>query len=163
MKALGSPDDKIAWISLVAQPIMIPVAMLAGRWGSRWGRKPLMLIALFTLPVRWILYAFATNENHVLLITTLDGITSGIAALVIVLICSDLTNKKGLFNSLMGLVNSVPALGSVLGVALQGMITQHYGFHITFFVFAGIGLLSAVYFFYRMPETQPRFQHGLAT
>jgi MFS family permease len=154
MQALGSPDHKIAWISLVAQPIMIPVAMLAARLGSSWGRKPLMLIALFVLPLRWILYALASNENHVLLITSLDGITSGIAALVIVLMCNDLTHGKGLFNSLMGLVNSVPAVGTVLGVALQGMLTQHFGFQSTFFVFAGIGLLGAVYFLFNMPETQ---------
>jgi MFS family permease len=154
MKALGSPDEKIAWISLVAQPIMIPVAMLAGRYGARWGRKPLMMIALFALPLRWILYACVHSENQVLAITAIDGITSGISALVIVLMCSDLTNKKGLFNSLMGLINSVPALGAVLGVAMQGVITQYYGFHPTFFVFAGIALVGAVYFWLRMPETQ---------
>jgi MFS family permease len=153
MKHLGSTDDKIAWISLVAQPIMIPVAWLTGKFAVNWGRKPLMLIAMFALFLRFLLYAIAHSVDQVLLITTLDGITSGVASLVIVLICSDLTHKKGMFNSLMGFVNSVPAIGTVVGVSLQGLLTQHYGFHVTFYVFAGISFIAAMSFLFFVPET----------
>ncbi len=37
---------------LVAQAVMIPVALLAGRLCETWGRKPVFAVGFIALPVR---------------------------------------------------------------------------------------------------------------
>ncbi len=160
MKELGSSDSKIAWILLVAQPIMIPAAWLAGRY-AHLGRKRLLGLAFVLLPLRLLLYAFASTPNMVLAITALDGIIAGIVGVVLVLICSDLARGKKVLNSLMGLVHTAPALGAVAGVALQGMFTESFGFAATFSVFAAVATAAAGIFLARMPETYSEPEQSL--
>lgn len=156
LKSLGSSDAQVAGMVLIAQPFMIPVSWLTGKYGSRFGRKPVFAIPFLLLPLRLLLYVFAHNPVTVLAITAIDGIVAGMFGVMVVLVCSDLTRENRGFNSLMGLVQTAPAIGAVVGVTLQGVIIQHLGFSITFATFAVLSLISAVVFLIQMPETLPR-------
>ena len=153
LKHLNSPDSQVAWIVLIAQPIMIPVSWLAGKYGGRFGRKAIFGIAFLLLPIRLALFGLATQPEWVLAIQALDGIIAGIFGVLIVLVCSDLTRGKSGFNALMGLVHAAPALGALIGAALQGFFTQWLGFERTFFIFSLIALSAALIFLILMPET----------
>lgn len=48
---------------LTAQVVMVPVALLAERFCDSWGRKPLMAIAFWVLPLRIALYAFVSTPS----------------------------------------------------------------------------------------------------
>jgi predicted MFS family arabinose efflux permease len=57
----------------------------------------------------------------------------------------------------MGLVYTAPSLGAIVGSAVQGIVTEQFGFNGTFFVFALIAGSSAAVFLRYMPETfQPK-------
>jgi MFS family permease len=45
VKKLGGSDDLMTATVLTAQIVMVPVALLAGKYGDLWGRKPVMAIA----------------------------------------------------------------------------------------------------------------------
>ncbi len=154
LKHLGGGDDKVALVVLIAQAVMVPVALLAGKYCASMGRKPVFAFAFLILPIRIFLYSITTSPSLLLAIQSLDGIGAGIYGVAIALICSDLTIGKAGFNSLMGMAQTALAMGGFFGPLMQGFLTQHFGFSITFMVFAGIAALGAGIFIWRMPETK---------
>ncbi len=153
LKHLGGGDEKVAWVVLVAQTVMVPVALFAGKYCAKLGRKPVFAVAFIVLPIRILLYSITKNPTVLLAIQALDGIGAGIYGVVIALMCSDLTRGKPGFNTLMGMAATALAVGGVIGPLLQGVVTQHLGFPITFLIFGGIAALGAIIFLFKMPET----------
>lgn len=154
LKHLGGGDEKIAQVVLVAQIVMIPVALLAGKFCTSRGRKPVFAIAFLVLPLRIFLYSVTTDPNWLLAIQALDGISAGIYGVVIALMCSDLTGGKQGFNTLLGIMQTALAFGGVLGPLIQGFLTQHLGFPTAFISFAAIAVIAAGVFLFKVPETQ---------
>lgn len=155
LKHLGGGDGQIAWVVLIAQVVMIPVALLAGKYCQNWGRKPVFAVAFIVLPLRIILYSLTKDPTLLLVIQALDGIGAGIYGVVIALICGDLTRGKQGFNSLMGLCQTALAAGGVMGPLVQGYIVEYMGFKAAFICFALIATTGALIFFARVPETNP--------
>lgn len=141
-------------VVLVAQVVMIPVALLAGKFCASRGRKPIFAIAFLVLSLRIFLYAFTTNPNYILGIQALDGIGAGIYGVVIALMCSDLTKGRSGFNTLLGIMQTALALGSIIGPIAQGFLTQQLGFNATFITFALVASLGAALFLLKVPETK---------
>jgi MFS family permease len=65
VKQLGGSDSLMTGTVLMAQLVMVPVALLAGRYGDRWGRKPVMAIAFWILPLRIIYYTLAHDPKTI--------------------------------------------------------------------------------------------------
>lgn len=103
VKRLGESDNLMTVTVLTAQLVMVPVALLAGRLCDSWGRKPVMGIAFWVLPLRILSYSLAASPSAVVWLQGLDGIGAGIYAVAVVALSSDLTKGKGGFNTLIGL------------------------------------------------------------
>jgi MFS family permease len=93
----SAPTAYISAAIVVAQLTMIPVSW-AGTTANRWGRKPLILIAFGALLIRAILYTFSNNPLFLVSLQFLDGISSGIFPVLVVLIVADLTQGTGRFS-----------------------------------------------------------------
>ncbi len=52
-----------AALIVVAQLVMIPMAIVVGRNADRWGRKPLFVLAFLVLPVRGLLFRLGKRRN----------------------------------------------------------------------------------------------------
>jgi MFS family permease len=133
---------------------MVPVALLAGRLCDSWGRKPLMAVAFLVLPLRILSYTFVSKPAAVVWLQGLDGIGAGIYGVAVVAIAADLTRGKGRFNTLMGLFATALAIGGVAGPLISGVLVQHLGFRITFYVFALLAAFGAGVFLLTVPETR---------
>jgi len=139
---------------LTAQVVMVPVALLAGRLCDSWGRKPVMAIAFWVLPLRIASYAFVGTPAALVYLQGLDGIGAGIYGVAVVALGADLTRGKGGFNTLMGLLATALAVGGVIGPLASGLLVQHLGFQVTFFTFAALASVGAVVFTKFVPETR---------
>jgi MFS family permease len=157
---LGGTDTQVGAVVLVAQTVMIPVAVLAGWACHRWGRKPVFLIGFLALPIRILLYSFTQEPWVLVALQALDGIGAGIYGVVIAVMCADLTREKGGFNALQGLLATALAVGGVLGPLVAGPIVQHLGFGVAFRSFAAVAAAAALVFLLLMPETRPREKEG---
>ena len=146
IKQLGGSNALTTFTVLSAQMVMVPVAWATGRLCDAWGRKPVMAIAFWALPVRILSYILAHNPHAVVFLQSLDGIGAGIYGVAIVTFAAELTRGKGQFNSLLGIFATAQAIGGVAGPILSGLILQHFGFHVTFASFAVLGLGAAVIF-----------------
>jgi MFS family permease len=152
---LGGTDRQVAAVVLVAQTVMIPVALACGVLCDRWGRKPVFAIGFLVLPLRIFLYSLTTNPWMLVALQALDGIGAGIYGVAIVAMCADLTRGRGRFNALQGLIATALSLGGVIGPLSAGFLVQHLGFAIAFDAFAAIAALAALLFIGWMPETRP--------
>ncbi|MBI1917402.1 MAG: MFS transporter [Planctomycetes bacterium] len=152
---LGGSNTQVAAVVLVAQTVMIPVALAAGVLCQRWGRKPVFAIGFLVLPVRIFLYSLTSDPWVLVALQALDGIGAGIYGVVIAVICADLTKGTGRFNALQGLIATALSVGGVVGPFAAGLLVQHLGFAVAFCAFAGVAAVAAVLFFALMPETRP--------
>lgn len=155
VKRLGGSNKLMTATVLTAQTVMVPVALAAGRLADRWGRKPVMAIAFWVLPLRILSYAFVHSPMALVGLQSLDGIGAGIYGVAIVSMSADLTRGKGGFNTLMGLFATALAVGGVVGPLLTGFLIQHMGFVAMFLLFAALALAGAMWFQLTVPETAP--------
>jgi MFS family permease len=162
VKSLHGSDNLMTATVLTAQVVMVPVALLAGRGCDAWGRKAMMAIAFWVLPLRIFSYTFVHTPRAVVWLQSLDGIGAGIYGVVVVALAADLTRGKGHFNALMGLFATALAIGGVAGPLISGVLIQHLGFRLTFYAFAALAVLGAVVFTIFVPETKGRTQEPLA-
>jgi MFS family permease len=156
VKNLGGSDSLMTATVLTAQIVMVPVALLAGRYGDRWGRKPVLAIAFWILPLRIVSYTLARDPKAVVWLQGLDGIGAGIYGVVVISLAADLTHGRGRFNTLAGLFATAVAIGGVVGPVISGFAVQHFGFKATFLIFAALALAGAAIFTALVPETKPR-------
>ncbi len=151
---LGGTNVQVAAVVLVAQVVMVPVAVLSGWACHRWGRKPVFALGFIALPIRILLYSFTSDPWMLVALQVFDGIGAGIYGVVVVLMCGDLTREKGGFNALQGLLATALAVGGVIGPLVAGPIVHHLSFVAAFRVFAVIAAIGAGIFIVLMPETR---------
>src|SRR5207244_8771960 len=133
---LGGTDTQVAAVVLVAQIVMIPVALAAGRLCDLWGRKLILGVGFVVLPVRIFLYSLTSDPRVLVALQALDGVGAGVYGVVIVATCADLTRGKGGFNALQGLLATALSVGGVVGPLVAGVLVQHLGFAPAFGAFA---------------------------
>lgn len=156
VKRLGGSNALMTATVLTAQSVMVPVAIFAGRFVERWGRKPVMAIAFWVLPLRILSYTLVHSPMALVGLQCLDGIGAGIYSVAIVSMSADLTRGQGGFNTLMGLFATALAVGGVVGPLITGELIQHLGFTTMFLVFAGIAVCAALWFQLAVAETAPQ-------
>jgi MFS family permease len=154
VKKLGGSDSLMASTVLMAQIVMVPVAWLSGRLCESWGRKAVMMIGFWALPLRIISYTFARGPGTVVALQLLDGIGAGIYGVIVVAMAADLTAGKGKFNSLLGLFATAQAVGGVGGPVVSGVMVQYMGFKAAFWAFAVLALMAALALSLFVPETR---------
>lgn len=84
----------------------------------------------------------------------LDGISSGIILVLFYAIMSDLAEKGGRRNLLIGVGLAVGTVGALLSNFVGGWLTSAYGFNPAFLALAGSGTAVFFLFLLAMPETQ---------
>lgn len=140
---------------IVAQLVMIPVAMSASRLATSWGRKPVFLIGFGVLPVRGLLYCLSVNPFYLVAVQLLDGIGAGIFGVVSVIVIADLTRGTGRFNLTQGALATATGVGAGLSNAVAGFVVKEAGFDAGFVMLAAIAAVGTLFFALAMPETRP--------
>ena len=116
VKKLGGSDSLMTATVLTAQLVMVPVSLFAGHYGDRWGRKAVMAIAFWFLPLRIFTYALVASPKAVVWLQGLDGVGAGIYGVIVIALAADLTRGKGRFNALAGVFGTAVACGGVVGL-----------------------------------------------
>jgi len=151
----GSDTIALSACIIAAQLVMVGVAWAVGRASARGvGRKTIFLVALAVLPVRGVLFSFATSPIAVVAIQLLDGVAGGIFGVISVLIASDLMRGTGRFNLAQGLTALAVGTGAALSNVTAGYVVQWFGYPAGFLTLAGIALCAFAFFALLMPETK---------
>ena len=123
-KLVAAGTDATAWTAryvMVAQLVMIPVALFAGSLADKRGRRKLLLVALAVLPVRAALSAFIDDPVWLISAEIFDGVASGIVGVAVPVVVADLTWGSGRTQTALGTVNAVQGIGGALSAWYGGL------------------------------------------
>ncbi len=121
-----------------------------GNLSDAYGRRPLLLIAVFGLGVDFLITALAPSLFWLFVGRTLAGICGGSYVIANAYI-ADVTPPEGRAKA-FGMMGAAFGLGFVIGPAIGGLLGA-YGPRVPFFVAAGISLLNFVFGYLVLPET----------
>jgi predicted MFS family arabinose efflux permease len=139
---------------IVAQIVMVPMAMLVGRKADDWGRKPLFLAGFAALPIRGLLYTLWQDPYYLVAIQILDGIGAGIFGALFFVVVADLTQGTGRYNLAQGTASASWGLGAALSNSVAGFIVDKAGYSPAFLFLAAVALAAFFLFWMAMPETR---------
>lgn len=150
----NAPSAFISACIVVSQFTTIPVAAWTGNQAGRWGRKPLLLLAFAALILRASLYAFSMNPWFIVAVQPLEGLSSGIFAIVMLITLTDIMRGTGRFNLAQGSINTLVGMGSALSNLASGLLVKAAGFSVGFIALAIVGALGLIWLWWAMPETK---------
>lgn len=144
-RGLADPSVFTASTVIVAQLVMIPVALWAGRHASRHGYRALILAALLALPLRGLIAGCWESPWALIPVQALDGIGAGLLGVALPGLVASILRGTGHINAGLGAVMTIQGIGAAMSHALAGWIAQHFGYGTAFVVLgivAAIGLLT---------------------
>jgi MFS family permease len=145
----------IAACIVVPQIVVAVVSPWVGRKAQQWGRKPLLLLGFFALPVRGVLLATVASPYLIVLVQLLDGISAAVIGVTLPIVVADVTRGTGHFNAALGAVGTAAGIGASLSPTVAGYTIDGFGGSAAFLLLAGIAALGTVAVWAGMPETKP--------
>lgn len=150
----GASSAVMAGCIIIAQFVMVPMAILVGRRADAWGRKPLFLVCFIALPVRGALFALSHGAVAVLSIQVLDGVAAGIFGALFPVVVADMTKGSGRYNLALGASSACWGLGAALSNGIAGEIVVRAGFPAAFAFLGAFALLALLLYATLVPETK---------
>ncbi|MGA2547541.1 MAG: MFS transporter [Rectinemataceae bacterium] len=120
-------------------------AIVAPMWGSladNYGRKPMLLRAMFGGAVILVLQGFVTNPWQLLALRTFQGCITGTIAAATVLVASIAPPAETGYA--LGLLQMAVFLGSSLGPMFGGVISDIFSHRVTFLATSALLLLAGI-------------------
>ena len=121
---------------LVAGAVMTPVS---GKLSDVYGKKKIMIILISIYTVGLIISPFSSNFIMLLISRILQGIGISVFPVTFGLVREQFPKNKLAVSQ--GIISSMFAGGSVLGLAIGGTIVQYYGWRLTFFSIIPIAII----------------------
>ena len=147
--ALGILIGSFSLMQFIFSPIL-------GRLSDKVGRRPVMLISIFSSVLSFILFALANSFPLLLL----SRITAGMAteSAVAQAYISDITTEKDRAKG-MGKVGAAHGAGFIIGPAIGGFLSV-YGLSTLGFVAAALTGVNLLFAFFFLPESNGRLGSG---
>jgi multidrug resistance protein len=149
-KRLSATPGQVGMLLASYSAAQLLFAPLWGRLSDRIGRRPVMLVSILGSIVAYVIYASAESLALLFVARTFAGVCGANLATAQAYI-ADVTTDKNRARG-MAIIGAAFALGFVLGPALAGFTSAHFGEHAPFWVaaaLAALNLLSAAVF---LPE-----------
>lgn len=132
-------------LSLIFTPIW-------GMLGDRYGRKAMVVRALFGLGLSQALIGLSQNIWHLLLFRVLQGAISGFIPAALALVSTN--SPKDRTGYALGVLQSSSAAGMVLGPFVGGILADLIGYRAIFFVTASLCFIGAFVVMAQVEEAQ---------
>lgn len=130
---------------LIAAPVI-------GRLSDRYGRRPLLIVAVSGTILGFLILGFAKNLWIIFLSRAVDGLLGGNAALARAYI-TDITEPQDRAKSL-GLIGAAFGLGFIIGPVMGGFLSLA-GLDVPAFVAAALSIINLIGIIFWLPESLP--------
>lgn len=140
------------WMFAAFSLAQFAFAPLMGNLSDRYGRRPLLLLAIFGLGVDYLFHAFAPTVGWLFVGRIVAGIC-GSSYVIANAFLADVTPPEGRARA-FGLMGAAFGLGFVLGPALGGLLGE-LDPRMPFYVAAALSGCNLIYGVFVLPETLP--------
>ena len=141
------------WLYFVYAFTQFFFAPVIGNLGDRFGRRPVLLSALFALGVDYLVMGLAPNLAWLFVGRFIAGIAGASYSPAYAYIADISPPEKRAQN--FGLMSAAFGGGFILGPSIGGLLGA-FGPRMPFFVAAALGLLNATFGLFALPESLPR-------
>ena len=144
-KLVATGADATTWTAryvMVAQLVMVPVALYAGSLVDRRGRRHLLMLAFAVLPVRAVMSGLIDDPWWLIGAEVLDGVASGIVGVAVPVVIADLTWGSGRTQTALGSVNAVQGIGGALSGWYGGLAVAAFGWTGAFLALAAPAVVA---------------------
>lgn len=124
---------------------------IIGGLSDRYGRRPVILAALFAFSIDFLISGFAPTIWWFFLGRLLAGITGATFTSGMAYIADVSPIEKRAQN--FGLVGAAFGMGFIIGPLIGGVVAFQYGIRAPFFVAAGLAMLNWLYGYFILPES----------
>ena len=134
--------------------VEIPFMLWVGGASDRMGRRPPMVIAFLTMPIRLFLYSQLRTPMDVFYIQLLQGFTFSFMLVPSVAFVADLS-PGSLRATGQGLLSMTSGMAMALGPFMGGWLADAISMHVMFAAIACTSLLAGLIFILFIHESQP--------
>ena len=140
------------WMFAAFSVAQFALSPLVGNLSDRFGRRPLLLLAIFGLGADYLFSALAPTIFWLFVGRVIAG-ACGSSYVIANAYIADVTAPEDRARA-FGLVGAAFGVGFVLGPAIGGVLGE-FGSRVPFFVAAAISVLNLIYGWFVLPETLP--------
>ncbi|MFZ1633546.1 MAG: TCR/Tet family MFS transporter [Chitinophagales bacterium] len=141
------------WLLFAFSIMQFIFSPILGNLSDRYGRRPILLIALFGFGCDYLIMALAPTLGWLFVGRLLAGITGASFSTAGAYIADVSPPEKRAQN--FGLIGAAFGMGFIIGPALGGLLGE-IGSRVPFFAAAGITFLNWLYGFFVLPESLPK-------
>jgi DHA1 family tetracycline resistance protein-like MFS transporter len=138
------------WLMFTYAFMQFLFAPVLGNLSDQFGRRPVILIALFGFAVDYLFLAWAPSIGWLFLARVLSGITGASFTTASAYIADISTPEKRSQN--FGMIGAAFGMGFIIGPLIGGVLGQ-YGARIPFMFAAGLSMLNWLYGYFILPES----------
>lgn len=124
---------------------------IIGGLSDRFGRRPVILAALFAFSIDFVIQGFAPNIWWFFVGRLLAGITGATFTSGMAYIADVSTPEKRAQN--FGIVGAAFGMGFIIGPLIGGLVSHYFGIRAPFFAAAGLAMLNWLYGYFILPES----------
>lgn len=161
-RGLADPSVFTASAIVVAQLVMIPVALLAGRYANRHGYWSLIMAAMLALPLRGLIAAGWESPWALIPVQVLDGIGAGLLGVALPGHVARILQCTGHVNAGLGAVMAIQGVGAAMSPALAGWVAHHFGYSAAFVALSIIAAIGLIAYRFGMSSRMGRNGLGIA-
>jgi len=142
---ITDPDDVAWWSGLAFSGPFIVSFFLIPVWGylgDRYGRKLMVIRAIFGLAISQALIGLSQNVEMLFFFRMLQGVMSGFIAAALALVSVNTPREKAGYA--IGLLQTATASGNIIGPLIGGSLADAFGYRPLFFLVAVICSVAGV-------------------
>jgi MFS transporter, DHA1 family, tetracycline resistance protein len=139
------------WLMFAYAVMQFIFSPIIGGLSDQYGRRPVILAALFAFSIDFLLSGFAPNLSWFFVGRIIAGITGATFTAAMAYIADISPPEKRAQN--FGLVGAAFGLGFIVGPLIGGIVSYQWGIRAPFFVAAALAALNWLYGFFILPES----------
>ncbi|MBP6373158.1 MAG: TCR/Tet family MFS transporter [Flavobacterium sp.] len=138
------------WLTFAYAITQFICAPLVGNLSDRFGRRPILLISLFTFSLDYLLLAFAPTITWLFVGRIIAGLTGASITTASAYIADVSTPENRAKN--FGMIGAAFGIGFIIGPVIGGLLGQ-FGSRVPFYAAAVLCLINFIYGYFILPES----------
>ncbi|MFT4051204.1 MAG: MFS transporter [Microbacterium sp.] len=136
---LDASRDDTAWVITITLLVSAICTPISGRLGDMFGKRRVALSLLVLLVLGSVIAALSPTVAPLIIGRGLQGAGMGVIPLGIAILRDTLHRDR--LGSAIALVSATLGVGGALGLPLSAFVTEHYDWHVLFWVAAALGAI----------------------